>query len=133
MRLLALFLGNLQGPACVIQPAIARQIIKTCHRNLPFSKKKAGNYVFIASEGKEEDRKQREVEPGRSQEPALGQLARGLPNLRALSAQAPLLADFLACASRPSTSRFGWEEVLFSPSWLQSIPVGRKGVGGGES
>lgn len=67
MRLLALFLGNLQGPACVIQPASARQIIKTCHRNLPFLKKKAGNYVFIASEGKEEDRKQREVESG--QEP----------------------------------------------------------------
>lgn len=36
MRLLALFLGNLQGPACVIQPAIARQIIKACHHNLPF-------------------------------------------------------------------------------------------------
>lgn len=95
MRLLALFLGNLQGPACVIQPAIARQIIKTCHRNLPFFTKKAGNYVFIANEGKEEDRKQREVEPGQEPGAPLGQLARGLPNLRALSAQDPLLADSL--------------------------------------
>lgn len=56
MRLLALFLGNLQGPACVIQPAIARRIIKACHHNLPFFSIKPHNYVFIASEGEKEGR-----------------------------------------------------------------------------
>lgn len=139
MRLLALFLGNLQGPACVIQPAIARQIIKACHRNLPFF-----FFFFIKpiirgkNAKKRRERKQREIELGQetglgypSQDPLLHQQDQephsgsmypwDLPNLRGcprdfLPKTPPLLAA-LACTSGVFLFqvRFGGDELPVLP------------------
>ena len=138
MRLLALFLGNGQGPACVIQPAIARQIIKACHRNLPFF------FFFIKpiirgkKAKKRRERKQREMELEQekglgcpSQDPLLHRQDQephsgstypwGLPNFRVcpryfLPKTPPLLAA-LACTSGVFLFqvRFGGDELPVLP------------------